>query len=255
MALTEHGAQIASKATATIGYGGSGSAILFGLSAHEFAAIAGLIVGVIGMAANIWLNYHFRRKGFHEQVTFYQEERRRRDIPVEVDRRKQSGAINRTLVTALSLSAAAFVGLLAHEGYVGEAYPDPTHGWSVPTIGFGTTHGVRQGDRTDPVSAVQRAMRDVEQFEGAIRQCVHVPLSQIEYDVYVDMAYNIGAAGFCRSTMVRRLNAGNYTGACDAILMWRFSAGQDCSDPANRSCRGLWQRRLAAHQRCMSVQH
>lgn len=157
-------------------------------------------------------------------------------------------------IASLVLSAAALIGIAVHEGYKDAAYV-PTKG-DVPTIGFGTTTRpdgtpVRMGDTTHPVEALQRKARDLVRFEGAVKQCVTAPLYQHEYDAYVDMAYNIGTTAFCGSTMVKRLNAGDYQGACDAILMWKRVAQQDCSVPGNRICWGLWQRRLATHKRCV----
>lgn len=161
----------------------------------------------------------------------------------------------RVTVAALSLSAAAFIGLVMHEGYSERAYPDPTYGTKVPTVGFGTTGpDINMGTRMAPVPALQRAHRDVQKFEGALKQCVRVPLTQGEYDVYVSMSYNIGTQGFCGSGIVRELNAGNYRAACDQILRWRYSNGQDCSAPGNRSCSGLWKRRLSDHQLCLEAQ-
>lgn len=156
----------------------------------------------------------------------------------------------RTPIAALAFSAAGLIGLVMNEGYKGDAYI-PTKG-DVPTIGFGSTRDVRLGDRTDPVSALIRAQREVNQeYEQALKQCVTVPLYQHEYDVYVDMAYNIGAPRFCRSTIVRRLNQGDYSGACDAILMWKLYKGHDCSKAENRSlCGGIWTRRLKAQAEC-----
>ncbi|MDO4724778.1 MAG: lysozyme [Comamonadaceae bacterium] len=160
----------------------------------------------------------------------------------------------RLAVGSLSLSAAAFVGLLVHEGYSERAYPDPTHGTKVPTVGFGSTGpDVTMQTRLPPVPAAQRALRDVQRFEGAIKQCVRVPLSQAEYDTYVHLAYNIGPSAFCGSGIVRQLNQGRYRAACDQILRWRYSAGQDCSAPGNRSCRGLWARRQAEHAQCIAA--
>jgi lysozyme len=157
-------------------------------------------------------------------------------------------------VASLLLSAAALIGIALSEGYTDKAII-PTKG-DVPTVGFGTTTRpdgtpVRMGDSTNPVEALQRKARDLQKFEGAIKQCVTVPLYQHEYDAYVDMAYNIGHGAFCGSTIVRRLNAGDYKGACDAILMWKRVAQQDCSIPGNRVCWGLWQRRLATHKQCL----
>ena len=163
----------------------------------------------------------------------------------------------RIAISALAFSAASLIGLAVSEGYRDTAYI-PTKGDKV-TIGFGTTtrpdgSPVQMGDRTDPVQALQRKARDIEKFEGALKTCVRVPLYQAEYDGYVDLAYNIGSGAFCGSTIVKRLNAQDYAGACDAILMWRRVGGQDCSQPGNRICWGLWERRLAAHAKCMEAQ-
>jgi lysozyme len=127
-------------------------------------------------------------------------------------------------LVALRLSAAALVGIAGWEGYKSVAYI-PVPG-DVPTIGFGTTKGVKMGDSIDPVTALQRKIRDVEVFEGAVKQCVKVPLAQHEYDAYLSLAYNIGSGAFCKSTLVRKLNAQDYEGACREILRWEPLPGE-----------------------------
>lgn len=164
---------------------------------------------------------------------------------------------SRVAIAGLALSAAAFVGILTREGYTDNAII-PTKG-DVPTYGFGTTGGVKMGDKTTPVKAVQRALKDVSTFEGAMKRCVKVPLSQEEYDLYVNLQYNIGSAGFCGSTIVKRLNAYDYRGACEAILLFRKvslpgGAKFDCSTPGNKICSGLWKDRLKVHQQCLGAQ-
>lgn len=163
----------------------------------------------------------------------------------------------RFAIASLVVSAGAFVGILTREGYTDTAVI-PTKG-DVPTNGFGTTGGVKMGDRTTPVLAVQRAYKDVATFEGDIKRCVKSPLQQAEYDVYVDMVYNIGPTAFCSSTMVRRLNVQDYRGACDAILMFNKvslpnGTKFDCSTPGNRVCHGLWADRLRVHALCVAAQ-
>lgn len=147
----------------------------------------------------------------------------------------------RIVVGALTLSASALVGIAVHEGYRGEAYI-PVKG-DIPTIGFGTTAGVKPGDRIEPVQALVRKLQDVQRFEGALKQCVRVPLHQYEYDAFLSLAYNIGPGAFCGSTLVRRLNAGDYAGACAEILRWdRFR---------NKPLRGLTLRRQAENRQCL----
>jgi lysozyme len=158
---------------------------------------------------------------------------------------------NRTLIAALVLSAAGLVGIAVDEGYTSRAVPDPVKGTAVPTIGFGTTGGVKMGDTTTPVKALQRKLTDVQQFEGALKQCVKVPLHQHEYDAYINLAYNIGPTAFCNSTIVKRLNALDYPGACNAVLKWKYVGDVDCSVPGNQQCAGLWARRLKTRGQCL----
>jgi lysozyme len=121
-------------------------------------------------------------------------------------------------IAAITLSATALVAIALHEGYRENAYI-PMAG-DIPTIGFGTTSGVKLGDRTSPEKALQVALRDIQKFEGALKQCVKVPLTQGEYDVYISLSYNIGSGSFCRSTLVKKLNGQDYEGACKEILRW-----------------------------------
>lgn len=148
----------------------------------------------------------------------------------------------RLAVALLSLSFAGGVGIVLHEGYTGTAMI-PVPG-DVPTIGFGTTSGVRIGDKTSPPVALARALRDVRRFEGALRQCVTTPLYQNEYDAYVSLAYNIGPGAFCRSTLVKKLNAGDYPGACREILRWDKFKGKPLP--------GLTNRRRAEYAQCVA---
>lgn len=149
----------------------------------------------------------------------------------------------RTAIAICTLSASAFVGLTAFENYKPVAYmPTPN---DVPTIGYGTTEGVKMGDTITPPKALARALVDVQKFEGALKQCVTVPLYQHEYDAYVSMAYNIGTTAFCNSTLVKKLNAGQYDAACTEIKRWDKQAGKVLPgltkrrDSEYRMCAGL----------------
>jgi lysozyme len=150
--------------------------------------------------------------------------------------------MTRVKIAALALSASTLVGIAGWEGYSGSAYQDIVGIW---TIGFGTTAGVKQGQTIDPVKALKRKLDDVQKFEGAIKQCVTVPLHQHEYDAYLSLAYNIGPTAFCRSTLVRLLNEGKYTMACEQILRWDKAGG--------KVVRGLTLRREAEYRQCMGL--
>lgn len=151
---------------------------------------------------------------------------------------------SRTAVGALALSAAALVGLALNEGYSDRAII-PVPG-DVPTLGFGTTDGVKMGDKTTPPQALARKLADVQKFEGALKQCVTAPLHQYEYDSYIRLSYNIGPRAFCNSTLVRKLNAQDYAGACAEILKWDKFKGQPL--------RGLTIRRQAEYKLCIGAE-
>ncbi|KGF30479.1 lysozyme [Oligella urethralis] len=151
--------------------------------------------------------------------------------------------MKRSTIATLAASASVLVGIAGYEGYRDRAYT-PVKG-DVPTIGFGTTSGVKLGDRIEPVTALKRLHSDMQKFEGAIKQCVKVPLYQHEYDAYLSLSYNIGSNAFCGSTLVKKLNAGDYQGACEQILRWDKFQG--------RTLRGLTIRRRAEYQQCLGL--
>jgi lysozyme len=150
----------------------------------------------------------------------------------------------RILVASLTLSASAFVGLAVHEGYRDTAYI-PVKG-DVPTIGFGDTHGVKPGDKTDPIRALIRLSQHAESFQADLRKCIgDVPMHQHEWDAIVSWAYNVGTGAACKSTLVRKLQAGDYAGACRELLRWNRFKGQPLP--------GLTIRRQSEFRQCMGA--
>ena len=49
--------EVAAKTASVATYGGAGSAVFFGLTANEFGAICGVVIGFVGLIANIWFKY------------------------------------------------------------------------------------------------------------------------------------------------------------------------------------------------------
>ena len=150
----------------------------------------------------------------------------------------------RPAIAALTLSAAGLIGIAISEGFEPVARP-PVPG-DVPTGGFGSTRAeagpMRAGERIDPVRGLILLQRDASEAERAVKRCAPVPMHQHEYDAFVSLAYNIGENAFCKSTLVRKLNAGDYAGACREILKWDKFRGQPL--------RGLTMRRQAEYRQC-----
>lgn len=164
--------------------------------------------------------------------------------------------IKRNAIAALSLSAAALVGLLAHEGYSERAII-PVAG-DRPTVGFGSTFRedgspVQMGDTITAPRAVARSYAHIARDERGIKACVTAPLTQGEYDTMVDFAYQYGVPTLCKSSIVREANAGNYRASCDAYLLYKRVAGRDCSNRAN-GCYGVWTRSQDRQRRCLEAQ-
>lgn len=149
--------------------------------------------------------------------------------------------MNRLIPTSLILTASVLVSIAVEEGFVGNAYT-PVKG-DVPTIGFGTTEGVKVGDKITPERALVRLLNDADKFTQAVKKCAPVPMYQYEFDAYVSLTYNIGSGAFCNSTLVKKLKAYDYEGACKEILRWDKFKGQPL--------KGLTLRRQREYQLCM----
>lgn len=164
----------------------------------------------------------------------------------------------RIVVAALSLSAAGFIGLTQHEGYVGQAMV-PTKG-DRATIGFGSTYHedgspVKLGDTTTPVRALVKAMAHISKEEKIFRESLAgASLHQAEFDIYMDFVYQYGTGTWMNSSMRRSILAQNYRQACGDLLKYKYAAGYDCSTPGNKRCYGVWERQLKRHATCMEVQ-
>lgn len=160
------------------------------------------------------------------------------------------------------MSAAAFAGWIAHEGFT-ERPVIPTQG-DVPTIGHGSTRyeDGRRVQMADPPITRERAAQLARslhaQDEARFRDTIPgVSLTQGEYDVYVDFVGQYGIGNWSKSSMRRHLLAGEYRPACDALLRYRFAAGYDCStlvnSQPNRRCYGVWTRQLERHRKCIAA--
>lgn len=152
--------------------------------------------------------------------------------------------INRQTIAALTVSGMAIIGIANHEAFRSKAYDD---GVGVPTIGFGTTAGVKYGDTITVERALIRLGQDAGRFESEMRRCLGdgVTLYQHEWDAYVSLTYNIGYGAFCRSTIARKLKQQppDYKGACESILVWNKAGG--------RVLPGLVKRRQDEYRKCM----
>ena len=114
--------------------------------------------------------------------------------------------------------------LIKHfEGCELEAYKCPAGVW---TIGYGHTKGVEEGDVWSESHADHMLEVELEEYENYVNTAVEVPLSQNQFDALVSWVYNLGPTNFNSSTMLKVLNAGEYSEVGNQMLRWNKAGGK-----------------------------
>jgi len=109
------------------------------------------------------------------------------------------------------------------EGLRLEAYKCPGGVW---TIGFGHTKNVHAGDIITKEQAEELLKKDVKSAEYYVNKEVKHELNQNQYDALVSFVFNIGSVKFRCSTLLMRLNNGNYKAAAEQFENWVYSKGK-----------------------------
>lgn len=132
----------------------------------------------------------------------------------------------------MHLSESGLAAIKRHEGVRLEAYPDPGSADGLPiTIGYGSTRRMdgsawKLGDKITEAEATTLLRRDVSDAEVTVNRLVTVPLTQGQFDALVSFVFNVGAGAFKGSTLLRLLNAGDYTGAAAQFARWVNNDGK-----------------------------
>ena len=116
------------------------------------------------------------------------------------------------------------------EGFSSTSYLDVVN---IPTIGWGNTFyedgtKVKLGDQISKTDALKLlevvANRD---FADKIFPSIKVKVTQSQFDAMVSLAYNIGAGAFLKSTLLKKVNAGDFAGAGEEFLRWNKANGKE----------------------------
>ena len=110
------------------------------------------------------------------------------------------------------------------EGLRLKAYkPDPKEKFW--TIGYGHYGAdVKEGMTITKEQAEQFFINDLKRFEDFVNVNVKVGLNQNQFDALVSFAYNCGCGNLQKSTLLKKLNLGDYKGASDEFLKWTRGA-------------------------------
>lgn len=123
--------------------------------------------------------------------------------------------------TKLSDRGAEFIA--GFEGFRSRAYWDSWGG--VWTIAFGHTRNVHEGDTVTRKRGLELLQEDAAVAAQAVRDLVDVNLNQNQFDALVSFAFNLGGGALAESTLLKKLNRGNYKGAQKEFGKWTHAGG------------------------------
>jgi len=128
------------------------------------------------------------------------------------------------------------------EGVRTVAYKDVV---GVPTVCFGETRGVKMGDQYTMTECKKMLGGALLEFSAGLDKCLkpEVEVPDLTYVAFMSWAYNVGIGAACKSTLVRKANAGDLLGACNQLPRWNRGGG--------RPIRGLTRRRGEERTMCL----
>lgn len=116
------------------------------------------------------------------------------------------------------------------------AYLCPANVW---TWGYGHTSAAGEPMVTKGMTGtIQRAnevlRRDLVKFEGALNRLVKVDLEQHQFDALCSFIFNVGEDAFAKSTLLKKLNRGEYDAVPSELMKWTKARGKELSGLVRR---------------------
>lgn len=126
------------------------------------------------------------------------------------------------------LSKKGIVLLKRSEGFSNLAYkPSPTDPW---TIGYGSTivdsQPVYAGQTITREEAEEALQSDIIRFSKSLNSYLKVSLNQNQFDAIFCLVYNIGLGAFKKSTLLKKLNMGDFKAAALEFTKWKWDNGK-----------------------------
>ena len=131
----------------------------------------------------------------------------------------------------MKISARGLELIKEFEGFSSKPYLDVV---KIPTIGYGNTYypdGKKVTLNDKPISEIEAtemisyiAQKD---FGDKIFPLIKVEVNQNQFDAMVSLAYNIGVGNFSKSTLLKKVNSGDFDGASNEFLKWNKSGGKE----------------------------
>ena len=141
---------------------------------------------------------------------------------------------------SIALTALATGVISQFEGRELRAYQDIVKVW---TICDGETKGVKPGQVATPAECDAMLAKNLVIYEAGLDGCLTYPVPGKSKVAFLSWTYNVGVGAACKSTLVRKANAGDLRGACNELLRWDKAGG--------RVVNGLTKRRQAERALCL----
>lgn len=142
------------------------------------------------------------------------------------------------LSSALVLSGAYLVA--PFEGKENNAYIDPVN---ILTICYGSTKNVKKGDYKTDDECLELLAEDLVEHDKKMLRYIEVNVTDYQHAAFLSFTYNVGVGAFSKSTLLKKLNKGDYEGACNELLRWNKAGGKVLN--------GLTKRRQAERDMCL----
>lgn len=133
------------------------------------------------------------------------------------------------LAASLTLAGAYLVG--PWEGMEKKAYQDVVGVW---TQCYGHTEGVKKGSVKTVEQCNTQLAETLPRYQEQMLRYVKVPLTPYQEAAFISFTYNVGVGNFAKSTLLKKLNQGNYQGACEELRKWVYAGGKKYQGLVNR---------------------
>lgn len=107
------------------------------------------------------------------------------------------------------------------------------------TIGVGHTAAMGEPKPVDGMKITESEAdailrRDLAAIEKDVASCLNVVVSQRQFDVLVSFVFNVGIGAFRKSTLLKKLNAGEYEAVPSELMKWTRAGGKVVQGLVNR---------------------
>lgn len=130
-------------------------------------------------------------------------------------------------------SAIASSGVIVakYEGKENKPYLDPVN---ILTVCYGATSDVKKDKIYTDDECFEKLADDLVKHNKQLMSYVKVQMTDNQHAAFLSFIYNVGAVNFRMSTLLRKLNSGDYVGACNELTRWNKAKGKVLQGLVNR---------------------